>query len=177
MKRLVAVAGLTALLATTVATASEGGVSKKAARHKTGQYAGQTSEPAPMVLTVGKKRVTIVGVSGKANCTDVQTGETRSFRLHQTVEASYFQQSRVWALDRKGRFDGTLEDREQVRGQNAFELRLKGRVKGRRVSGKVRYKSQLNSKSCDFPERRFTAKWTGKDEYGRGPSSGPGPRR
>jgi hypothetical protein len=177
MKRLLAVAGLAALLATTGAAASGGGVSKKAPQHKTGQYVGKTGEPAPVLLIVGKKRVKAVGVAGKADCTDVQTGETKSFRLHQQIEASYFRQARVWTLDREGRFDGTLEDRKQVRGRNAFELHVKGRVKGSRVTGKVGYTSELASKSCDFPTRRFTAKWTGKDEYGRGPSSGPGPRR
>jgi hypothetical protein len=177
MTRLVALAGLTALLATTAATASGGGSSISALRHKTGQYVGQTSEPAPVLLLVARKSVSFVAVNGKADCTDVETGVTRSLRLKQQVEASYFHQGRAWALDRKGRFDGTVKNREQVRGQNQLELRVSGKVKGSRVSGSAGYKLQLKRESCNFGRRHFTAKWTGKDEYGRGPSTGPGPRR
>jgi hypothetical protein len=123
---------------------------------------------------VAKKSVSFVGVEGKAKCTNVDTGVTRSLRLRQEVEASYFHQDRVWALNRKGRFDGTAKNPEQVRGQSQLELRVSGIVKGRRVSGKVGYKLQLTRtpESCTFARRRFTAKWTGKDEYGR-----PSPRR
>jgi hypothetical protein len=128
---------------------------------------------------VAKKRVSFVAVNGKAKCTDVETGVTRSLRLKQQVEASYFDQDRAWALSRKGRFDGTVKNPEKLRGQNQLELRVSGIVKGRRVSGKVGYKLQLKRESCTFARRGFTAKWTGKDEYGRGPSGGrsPSPRR
>jgi hypothetical protein len=175
MKRLAAIAGLTALLATTGATASGGGSSTSALRHKTGQYVGRTSEPAPILLLVARKSVSFVGVNGKADCTNVDTGVIRTIRLKQQVEASYFGQDRVWTLNRKGRFDGTVKNREQVRGQNQLELRVSGKVKGRRVSGKVGYKLQLKHEACTFGRRGFTAKWTGKDKYGRGPSGGPSP--
>jgi hypothetical protein len=168
-------AALTALLATSGAAVAQGSASK--AGHKTGQYVGRTSEPAPVLLLVGKKRVTGVAVNGRADCTDLLTGDTRSFRLKQMVEASYFQQDRAWALDGNGLFDGTVRDPKQVRGQHALELRVKGKVKGRRVKGTVSYTLVLATKTCVFPQRRFTAKWTGRDQYGRGPSPSPGPRR
>ena len=98
--------------------------------------------------------------------------------IDSSAEADYYAgQRRVWKLDRKGRFDGTVKDREQVRGKNSFELRVRGKVKGSKVKGKIAYKSELATRSCKFPQRRCSAKYTGKDEYGRGPSpGGPGPR-
>jgi hypothetical protein len=168
-------AALLALVATTGAGVAEGAASK--AGHKTGQYAGRTSERAPVLLIVGKKSVSAVGVSGSARCTDLLTGDIRSFRLQQTVEAAYFQQDRAWALDGRGRFNGTVKDPKQVRGRNALALKVKGKVKGRRVKGTVSYTLELPTRSCSFPPQSFSAKWTGRDEYGRGPSSGTGPRR
>jgi hypothetical protein len=176
MKPLVVIAGLSALLITTGAMASEAGVSKKKPQHKTGQYVGKTSEPAPILLLLSKKHVTAVGVNGRAKCTDPQTGETSTPRLKQQVEAAYFGQSGAWKINRKGRFAGTVKDPEQVRGENALSLRLKGRAKGRRVKGKVSYRLLTNKMSCNFGPRRFKAKWTGRDQYGRGPS-GSGPSR
>jgi hypothetical protein len=163
MKRLVALTGLTALLAATGATAS-GDVSSSKLKHKLGRYSGQTSEPAPIFLVVKRKKVSAVGVTGRAKCTDVNTGEKRSFRLKQTVEAGFYgdDQLRIWAFNRKGRFDGTAIDHKQVRGKNSFELHVKGKVKGRRIRGKVGYKLELATKSCVFGPKRFKAKWVGR---------------
>jgi hypothetical protein len=174
MKLVVALTGLTALLAVTGATASGGDVSSSKLEHKLGRYSGQTSEPAPVFLVVERRKVDSVGVTGKANCTDVNTGEKRSLRLRQRVAAGYYgnDQLRVWALDGRGRFDGTAKDRSQVRGKNAFELRVSGKVKGRRISGTVGYKLESEAVSCVFGPRRFTAKWVG-----RSLEDGPSPRR
>ena len=178
MKRLVALLGLAALLTATAAVASGDGVAAKVPKHKVGPYSGKTSEPAPILLLVAKKRVSGVSVAGKASCTDAATGETRTLRLKQTVEAGYYKPSeeKVWKLNRKGRFSGKVTDPEKVRGKNAFVLRLKGKVKGKKASGKVSYTNQSMREECVFRPRRFKVKWTGRDEYGRGPSNG-GPRR
>jgi hypothetical protein len=130
--------------------------------HKAGQYTGKTKEKTPVVFLVGKKRVSGSGVTGKVSCTDVNTGEVKTFRLHQQVDADYFHQGKAWKINRKGRFDGTVHDREKVRGKNRLDLRVAGKVKGKKMSGSFSYKLELTRYSCDSGKHHFTAKWKRK---------------